>query len=144
VDYGQATPVTLYFLNQNNENYKYYVPVTRMIKRTDNVAKAVVDELIKGPDPKKGLAAVLNNTAEVKNVKESEGLITVDFSEKLLGADKKASGEGLQSVILSLTENTGVPKVQITVNGDVKVSSTDQQSYSKPVSRPTHVNPTKM
>ncbi len=144
VDFGQSSPVTLYFLNQNDENYKYYVPVTRMVKRTDNIARAVVNELIKGPDPNRGLAAVLNATTEVKAVKETEGLITVDFSEKLLGADKKASADGLQSIILSLTENTGASKVQIMVNGDVKVTSTDEHSYSRPVSRPVHLNPANM
>ena len=53
-EFGQSTPVTLYFLNQNDQNYKYYVPVTSLVKRTDDVAKAVVEQLIKGPDQKKG------------------------------------------------------------------------------------------
>ncbi|NQX69604.1 GerMN domain-containing protein [Paenibacillus alba] len=144
-EFGQSTPVTLYFLNQNDQNYKYYVPVTRLVKRTDDVAKAVVDQLIKGPDQKKGLAAVLNTTTEVKSIKPTaEGLITVDFSNKLLGADQKASADALQSVILSLTENTGYKQVQIKVDGAVKITSTDNQNYSKPVARPAHINPTKL
>jgi germination protein M len=144
-EFGQTTPVTLYFLNQNDKNYKYYVPVTRMVKRTNDVAAAVVDQLIKGPDQKKGLVAVMNSTTEVRSVKKSDGLITVDFSNKLLGPDQKASADALQSVVLSLTENTGVAKVQITVDGSVKFSSTDPQSYgSSPVSRPVHVNPVKL
>ncbi|UJF32042.1 GerMN domain-containing protein [Paenibacillus hexagrammi] len=143
-EFGQSTPVTLYFLNQNDQNYKYYVPVTRLVKRTDDVAKAVVDQLIKGPDQKKGLTAVMNATTEVKSVTKANDLITVDFSDKLLGADQKASADALQSVILSLTENTGINKVQIKVDGAVKITSSDDQSYSKPVSRPAHVNPVKL
>ena len=81
-EFGQSTPVTLYFLSQNDQNYKYYVPVTRLVKRTDNIAQAVVDQLIKGPDLKKGLGAVFNTATEVKSIKPSEGLITVDFSNK--------------------------------------------------------------
>ncbi|TXK84679.1 GerMN domain-containing protein [Paenibacillus sp. N3.4] len=143
-EFGQSTPVTLYFLNQTDQNYKYYVPVTRLVKRTDNVAKAVVDQLIKGPDQKKGLTAVLNASTEVKSIKPADGLITVDFSSKLLGADQKASADALQSVILSLTENTGFNKVQIKVDGALKITSTDNQNYNKPVARPAHINPAKL
>ncbi|OCT14895.1 hypothetical protein A8709_12225 [Paenibacillus pectinilyticus] len=143
-EFGQSTPVTLYFLNQNDQNYKYYVPVTRLVKRTDNVAQTVVDQLIKGPDLKKGLSAVLNKTTVVKSVKPGEGLITVDFSNTLLGADQKASADALQSVILSLTENTTFKQVQIKVDGAVKITSTDDQNYNKPVLRPAHINPAKL
>ncbi|MDF2961165.1 MAG: spore germination protein GerM [Paenibacillus sp.] len=145
VEYGQSTPVTLYFLGQNQDNYKYYVPVTRMVKRTDNVAQAVIEQLIAGPDQKKGLAAVMTPGAELKEIKKAEDLITVDFSEKVLGPDKKAPAEALNAVVLSLTENTGAAtKVQITVNGEAKVTTNENQSYSKPVSRPSSINQTKL
>jgi germination protein M len=143
-EFGQATPVTLYFLNQNDQNYKYYVPVTRLVKRTNDVAKTVIEQLIQGPDAKKGLAAVMSTATEIRSVKQSDGLITVDFSNKLLGQDQKAPAEALQSLVLSLTENTGIGKVQIMVDGKVKVASTDEQNYNKPVSRPVHVNPAKL
>jgi germination protein M len=143
-EFGQATPVTLYFLNQNDQNYKYYVPVTRLVQRTDDVAKAVVEQLIQGPDAKKGLAAVLNSGVELRSVNKSENLLTVDLSDKLLGQDQKAPAEALQALILSLTENTGIGKVQIMIDGKVKVASTDEQNYNKPVSRPVHVNPVKL
>ncbi|MFE5320196.1 GerMN domain-containing protein [Paenibacillus sp. NPDC056579] len=146
VEYGQSTPVTLYFLGQNQDNYKYYVPVTRLVKRTDNVAQAVIEQLIAGPDQKKGLAAVMTPGSELKQVKKADDLITVDFSDKVLGPDKKAPADALRAVVLSLTENAGAAtKVQITVNGDTKVASSDSQTnYSKPVSRPSTVNPQKM
>ncbi|MFC5447310.1 GerMN domain-containing protein [Paenibacillus aestuarii] len=145
-EFGQSTPVTLYFLNQNDQNYKYYVPVTRLVKRTDDVAKAVVDQLVKGPDLKKGLTGVLNTATEVKSVKQgADGLVTVDFgSSKLLDTDQKVPGDALQSVILSLTENAGIKQVQIKVDGAVKITSTDNQNYTKPVGKPVHVNEVKM
>jgi germination protein M len=145
VEYGQSTPVTLYFLGQNKDNYNYYIPVTRMVKRTDNLAKAVVEQLIIGPDGKQGLSAVMTPGTELKQVNKANDLITVDFSDKVLGPDKKAPGNALRAVVLSLTENTGsATKVQITVNGDAKVSSSDNLSYTKPVSRPSEVNPSKL
>jgi germination protein M len=145
VEYGQSTAVTLYFLAQGADNFKYYVPVTRLVKRTDNVARAVVEQLIAGPDQKKGLAAVMTPGAEIKQVKKANDVITVDFTEKMLGADKKAPADALKSVVLSLTESAGLAtKVQITVNGDAKVSSSDNMSYSLPVGRPSGINMTKM
>ncbi|PZE19940.1 GerMN domain-containing protein [Paenibacillus xerothermodurans] len=145
VEYGQSTPVTLYFLGQNTDNYKYYVPVTRMIKRTDNVAQAVVEQLIAGPDQTTGLAGVMTPGAELKELKKANDLITVDFSEGILGADKKAPAEALNAVVLSLTENAGLAtKVQITVGGNAKVSSSGDVNYSQPVSRPSTVNSVKL
>ncbi|SEC71055.1 GerMN domain-containing protein [Paenibacillus sp. GP183] len=134
-DFGQSTPVTLYFLNQNDPNYKYYVPVTRMVKRTDDVVTTTVQQLIKGPDAKKGLSPVIQPGTEVRSVKKTDNLITIDFSGKLLGSDQKASVDTLQSIVLSLTENTGISKVQIMIDGAVKDAS---------VSRPSHVNPVKL
>lgn len=145
VEYGQTTPVTLYFLNQNQEEYSYYVPVTRLIKRTDEVAEAVVQQLIAGPNEKTGLSAVMTPGAELLKVSKAEDIITVNFSDKMLGPDHKAPAEALRAVVLSLTENAGAAtKVQILVNGKADVSTTDNQSYAKPVSRPQAVNQIKL
>lgn len=143
---GQAVPVTLYFKNQTPEQYDYYVPVTRMIPRTDNVAKAAVEELIKGPDAAKGLASVLAEDIGLLklNLSDDKSIITVDFNDKLLGSDKKIPAAAAQALILSLTETTGASKVQLMVNGDVKVAGTDNTSYAKPVAAPDHINPVKM
>ncbi|MCZ8513305.1 GerMN domain-containing protein [Paenibacillus filicis] len=144
VEFGQSTPVTLYFLNQNQANYTYYVPVTRLIKRTDNVAQAVIEQLIAGPDEKKGLTGVMAPGAELLKISKSDDVVTVNFSDKMLGPDKKAPAEALKAVVLSLTENVGTStKVQIQVNGDTKVASTDNFNYSKPVARPLNVNQVK-
>lgn len=144
VDYGRSTPVTLYFQNQTAANYKYFVPVTRMIERTDNVALAAVKELIKGPQEADGLLAVMNPGTEVINVNEQNNVVTANFNDMLLGADKKAPADALESVVLSLSENAGGKQVQIMVNGDAKVVADDQTNYSRPVSRPLHVNEYKM
>lgn len=145
IEYGQATPVTLYFLSKNQEEYPYYVPVTRLIKRTDHISEAVIQQLIAGPDENKGLAAVLNAGSELLGVSQSADVVTVNFSDNVLGPDAKAPAEALKAVVLSITENAGAgTKVQILVNGNAKVNGTDNQSYAKPVSRPSAVNPVKM
>lgn len=145
VEYGQSTPVTVYFLSKNQADYQYYVPVTRLIKRTDNIAEAVMQQLIVGPDEKKGLSAVMSPGAELLKVSKADDVITVNLSDKMLDSNKKAPAEAFEAVVLSLTENAGAStKVQILVNGDAKVSTTDNQSYTKPVVRPSMINPTKM
>ncbi|WP_052339453.1 GerMN domain-containing protein, partial [Gorillibacterium massiliense] len=40
VNPGRATPVTLYFCNQTTTHFLYHVPVTRLIDRTDDPARA--------------------------------------------------------------------------------------------------------
>lgn len=143
---GQTVPVTLFFMNQTADNYTYYVPVTRMVQRTADIAKAAVEQLIKGPDTGKGLASVMAPETGVLQVKVSDdhSLVTVNFNDKLLGSDKKIPVSAAQAVILTLTQTTGASKVQLMVNGDAKAVSTDNQSYSKPVAAPVHINPVKM
>jgi germination protein M len=114
-----------------------------MVKRTDDKAKATIEQLIAGP-MRNNLFSVMQSTVDVPKIDSANGIITVNFTDTLLGPDRKAPGEALQSIVLSLTEIAGDSKVQIMVNNDVKVNSTDNQSYSKPVSRPSNVNAIKM
>jgi germination protein M len=147
-DFGATTPVTMYFLSRADGDYQYYVPVTRLVKRTDDRALAAMKHLIMGPDQnvKAALQPTIPSSAVVLDVKLSDdkSTVSVNFNENLLGPDQKALTETIQSVILSLTENTGASKVQIMVNGKAQVSGTDNQNYSKPVNRPTHLNPVEL
>lgn len=139
VDYGQSTPVTLFFQSSTLEGQSYFVPVTRMIARTDNVALAALNELIRGP-LNDSLYSVISADAEVLEAEESEGVVTVNLDSAFLADGQKAAPESLQSVVLSLTETTGAEKVQIMVNGSTEVIGSDDQTYNTPVSRPARVN----
>lgn len=142
VDFGQTKAVTLYFMS-GNEDYSYYVPVTRHIKRTDQVAEAVMEQLIKGPLTPELLTSTINKTTSVLQIDPTDDVITVNLTG-MLDDNQKVSSEALNSVILSLTENTNASKVQIMIDGEVKFTSTDKMNYSKPVTRPIHLNPVKM
>jgi germination protein M len=146
INVGQATPVTLYFKNKTDQSLSYFVPVTRMIKRTDQPTTAVLDQLIQGPAAQKGLSATLAANTKVLKVQQTEdhSLITVDLNSSTSSDGKKLSSDALESMILSLTETTGATQVQFTVNGEKKALSDDSLNYSKPVSRPAHVNPLKL
>ncbi|GIP31312.1 GerMN domain-containing protein [Paenibacillus sp. J2TS4] len=145
VNIGRTTPVTLYFTKEGSD-FSYYVPVTRLVERTDNVLQATVEELIKGPGESKGMTPVLSAAAQVLEVESSEesDLVTINFDSKLLDENGKAAVEAMESIVLSVTENTGASQVQILVDGEATVTTTNDQSYAKPVQRPSHVNAPKM
>jgi len=144
VTMGETTPVTLYFQGESADSTNYYVPVTRLIPRSENPALATVEELIKGPKQGTNLFPVMLPTTKILGVQVENGVAVVNFDDKLLSFnDGKANPAALESVLLSLTENTGAGKVQFMVNGKANVTTGDKD-FSKPVSRPDYVNPSKL
>ncbi|HZG56504.1 GerMN domain-containing protein [Paenibacillus sp.] len=143
VDFTRATPVTLYFMNQTADSFTYYVPVTRLIGWTTDVAGATVAELINGPLDSSKLEAVFLPTEGADNtVSLTADNIVVDLDGALAGSGEKLPVEGLQAIVLSLTETTPTKGVQITVDGAAQVIATDDKDYgAQPVSRPKALNP---
>jgi germination protein M len=137
---GNTTAVTVYFQGQLDNNRTYFVPVTRLIPETENVAKATVEELIKGPKEGTQLFSSLLRTTRVLDVKEENELVTVNLSSDILKYDegREASPDALESLVLSLTESTGAKEVQLLVEG--KPLTSGEHDFSKPVARPVLVN----
>ncbi|MFD1957629.1 GerMN domain-containing protein [Paenibacillus thailandensis] len=140
VTLSQSTPVTLYFSSQTADNEQYYVPVTRLIPRTDAPAEAAMEQLVSGPLNGSPLTAVVTPDFLVKNVEVNEGVATVDFEDSAYQAGDPIPQELLQAVILSVTENTEAKQVQIRLNGDSNIVDENNNSYNQPVERPHHVN----
>lgn len=143
-DITRSMPVTLYFLGQLPDNHTYYVPVTRMVNATDNVGETVINELVKGPQLESGLSAALDTTLKVNKVQVKGDLAVADFGEQLLQYGKNAaSEEALQTIVLSLTENTAAEKVKLVVNGKQNVTIAGKKPVGEPVTRPKFINPNK-
>ncbi|PTX59350.1 germination protein M [Melghirimyces profundicolus] len=144
VNVGESMPVTLYFMGQTPDNTVYYVPITRMIHRQKNVAEAAMKELVKGPQHGSELVGALAETTQVNGVKIKGDTAVADFGKELLqySDERKASRNALNTIVLSLTENTSAKKVQITVDGKSDVSTDGGGHFDKPVTRPKRVNPT--
>lgn len=137
-----ATPVTLYFREQADADLIYYVPVTRLIRHTDNVPLAAVHELVEGPIGDSGLYPVLSSATEVLNVELLKDTVLVNFGSNLLDDDLyPVSEDALQAVVLSLIEQTGMQKVQIMVNGRAGVPLGESSLYAEPAARPAQINP---
>lgn len=144
VQLGDTTPITLYFQGETADHASYFVPVTRLIPRTDNKAMATVEQFIKGPKQGTNLFSSILPTTKVLDVKLDKGVAMVNLDDKLLSFnDGRANPLAMESIILSLTENTEADQVQFMVNGKANVTAGDKD-YTKPVSRPDQVNPKKM
>lgn len=143
---GRATAVTLYFKAQNSAaTTEYYVPVTRIVPRSDDLVMTTIKELIAGPKAGSGLVSGILPSTEVLSVDQKEETVVLNFDETLLQYsqdESKASDDAIQSVVLSLTETGNFEQVQFMVNGDTKVTSYNGSDLSKPVARPIAINQT--
>lgn len=143
-DITRSMPVTLYFMGQLPDNQTYYVPVTRMVNAADNVGEVVIHELVKGPQLQSGLSAALDTSLKVNKVQVKGDLAVADLGEQLLQYGKNtASEDALQTIVLSLTENTTADKVKLVVNGKQNVAIAGEKTAGEPVSRPRFINPSK-
>ncbi|UFJ39095.1 GerMN domain-containing protein [Brevibacillus humidisoli] len=138
---GRTSAVTVYFQGQLDQERTYYVPVTRLIPETDDVARAVVEELIRGPKEGSPLFSSLLGTTEVISVEKQDETVVVNLSDDVLKYNngKEANPEAMQSLVLSLTENTGANKVQVMVEGK-PLTTAGSYDFSKPVVRPMEIN----
>ena len=104
-------------------------------------ARTLLEELIKGPAAMSGLNPVINEQVTVLHKDEKEGLVTINLSEEIAGANQVVSAEAIQTIVLSLTENLPPDtQVQILVNGQTQFTDAASQTYDQPVTRPVHVN----
>lgn len=142
VDLSNSRGVTVYFLAQNGEN-PYYVPVTRRVSSDEDQIKAAVKELLRGPSNFSNLLTDFRHGVELlEEPSYANGVVTVNFNESLLNLIEGTaiSDEVLNLLVLSLTEQAGVEKVAIEVNGESKVLMASGEFLSEPVSRPLEVN----
>lgn len=140
VQYGQATPVTVYFVGKTQDNASYYVPVTRMVPLTDNTMQAAVEQLIAGPYPSSKLHSVLLPDVKPLKIDAGEQSVMVNLSAEALGQDSKLPAEAAQALVLTMTEMSGVGQVSIQVEGKTDVKMTDNQTTAKAMARPSKLN----
>ncbi|CAM4360537.1 GerMN domain-containing protein [Paenibacillus tarimensis] len=140
VEHSQSMPVTLYFSALSEDNKQYYVPVTRLVDRSEEPAREVLQQLISGPLDTRELNYVMTSDVEVKSISLKGDTVTVELNEETYEEGQQLPAEMLQAVVLSVTENTGAAKVLIRVNGLSDVVDTNNRSYAEPVGRPDFVN----
>ncbi|AZN42329.1 GerMN domain-containing protein [Paenibacillus albus] len=140
VDYSMSTPVTIYFSAVTPDDVPYFVPVTRLVNRSDNKAKTAIEQLISGPINNLPLKAVMTSDVLVKSVTKKKDIVTVDLQDDSYQAGQPEPAEMMDALVLSITEVTGLSKVQVKLNGKTDFVDTNNRSYSEPVTRQEHLN----
>ena len=143
VDITNTKPVTVYYIGGEEGSY-YYVPVTRRVSNSekDNYA-AVVNELIKGPSGKSTLASeFVSDVKLLEAPKYQNGTVTLNFNKNIYDSfDKKEISQSLlDALVLSLTEQQGVEKVAVQVDGKAEIKNNKGKKLTEPVTRPEKVN----
>jgi len=140
---SEMVPVTLYFKGSSlNGNFSYFVPVTRMVSKTDNLIKTALEELIKGPSENTGLVALLPKDTKVLDVIQNNGEVVVNFSKEIEGYGGGIDVEQaiVNSVVLTVSDFPGVEKVTLQVEGKAGALP-EGTMLETPIFKPLYVNP---
>jgi spore germination protein GerM len=137
---GEASFLPLYFVSGD-----YYARITRLVPRTQGVARATVTELLKGPGAYSDvLSQPIGFGTELNNIwfaEDDDQRIVVDLTQAFADNTDPASRQAaLDMLVLSLTDLGNIERVEVLVEGQ-KLSEYWGSSYDKPYfSRPV-INP---
>lgn len=137
---SRAMGVTLYFSASTPDGDGYFVPVTRLIERTDDRMKAAMNELIKGPAKSSALHPVLLPGITVDQLTPQAGSVNVSLLDEGWSPATAVPASMMQAIVLTMTEVSGAPSVKVAINGDDSFEDSDRRSYDRPVNRPIVVN----
>lgn len=137
-----SSAVTVYFAAASPDGgHQYYVPVTRFVPAGGDTVKAALSELIAGPQSENGLEMVMTQGTVVDSVKAGQnGVVTVSLTDDMFEGSTSIPEEMLESVVLTVAQNTDDSLVQIRLNGKDTVTGTNNVDYGQPVSAPEYVN----
>lgn len=104
------------------ETETYLVEEEHVVPETPAVAKAALEELIKGEPLDASLKPIIPKEAKILGIKIEDGMATVDFSREILQVNVGAQGEalGIYSIVNTLTQFPTIQKVQFLVEGKDK------------------------
>lgn len=130
--------VVLYFGDKNG----YLAAEQRTIPRTAAIARATLQELVKGPSAGSGLLPTLPAGTTLRDIKIQDGLATVDFSKELKSGHKGGSaGEtvAVYSIVNTLSQFPTVQKVQILIDGQKVETLAGHMDLSSPLERSSSI-----
>lgn len=140
VQITRSMAVTLYFSAQSAEGEGYLVPVTRIINRQADAAKAALEQLIVGPQNLMKLSPVLSKGMSIEQLSQMADTINVSLRDTQQKTDAAVPAEMMEALVLTLTEATDAPQVRVVLNGNDSFIDSDKRSYEYPVTRPTPIN----
>ena len=137
-----SSAVTVYFSAASPDGiHQYYVPVTRFVPAGGDLLKTALNELIAGPESENGLEMVMTQGTVLDSVEAGQnGVVTVSLTDDMFADGTGVPEEMLESVVLTVAQNTDDALVQIRLNGKETVTGTNNIDYGQPVSAPEYVN----
>ncbi|WP_379130732.1 GerMN domain-containing protein [Paenibacillus sp. sgz500958] len=136
-----SSAVTVYFSAASPDGIQYYVPVTRFVPPGQDSVKAALNELLTGPESAKGLQMVMTEDTVLDSVEAGQnGVITVSIKDDMFEDGDKIPVDMLESVVLTVAQNSKDSLVQIRMNGKEAVTGSNNVDYGKPVSAPEYIN----
>lgn len=116
-DYQEVT-LTLYFANEEGDGL---TEISRKVYRNDNqsMERLVLEQLLKGPKEKEKANPSIPSETKILSIAVEEGICYVNLNEGFLEQGVDVSDQVvIYSIVNSLSEITGVNKVQIAINGE--------------------------
>ena len=117
-DFEDTQQILLYFLYPVGEN-ALYVPVTRVVDKTEDLLQVTVQELITGPGAASPLFTALPKDVVLQSVSTEGNQVTINVSGDFTAVrgGQLAADRIRDQLALTLTEVSGVMEVSILVDG---------------------------
>ena len=114
------TEVIIYYAAKTEDNYVYYVPVTKYINSNKDKIKIIIDELTSKISYESNLMSYLNYNAKLIDYSFNEDVLDLNFNEYLFdnNQDKKVLEEVIYSISYSIKDNYNVSKINFYVNSE--------------------------
>ncbi len=104
------TDVTIYYINQINENY-YYVPVTKYLNDTRDKINIIIDELVVDLSPNKNLMSFMNDDVKLVSSSLDDRIMKLEFAGENYSINKEMSEAIDRTISLSVCDNYDVDEV---------------------------------
>lgn len=137
---NRSMAVTLYFSAQSEAGEGYFVPVTRVVDRSQDRARAALEQLIKGPSDAKALKPVMDAKMTIEQLDRLADTVNVSLRDDAHQANAGVPADMMEALVLTMTETTGAPQVRVVMNGDDSFLDSKDRPYDQPVVRPTVIN----
>lgn len=117
-DFENTEKVTLYYLFPMGD-YAYYVPVTRVIEKTNDTLLAVAQELLHGPAPGSPLFTALPQGISLNHIEINDMTLTIDVNGDLAASGGQLAADRIRhQLALTFTEIPEIMEVQVLSAGE--------------------------
>jgi germination protein M len=116
-DVEQAERITLYYLYPVGEQ-AYYVPVTRVVNKTEDVLATTAQELLRGPSTGSPLFTALPPGISLQSVSVEGSKLTLRLSDNFTVTGGQLAADRIQrQLALTFTEIPGVMEIEVLAGG---------------------------